>query len=952
MTQYNIGNIKGPKGDPGEVGATGPQGPQGIQGPIGADGPEGLSAYDQAAAAGYTGTEADFTAFLTNEDAKKLGGQLPAYYATKTEVAEISDTINGGVEITPTVNMGMNNVFRFLDYVTSYPKFTIQGKSYVNLLGKDGNCEDVSKWLDSSTTHTLDSTNKAFGTNGIKITLTGTIGGIYKAVSLDASKYYLIGAYLKNGNATSLLIRKDASGGGTNVDSSTVTTTANFVRTGLKLQPSQINIGNNLLILCSGVSTQYAYVDGIQINEITADEYNNLTTDQLLEKYPYVDAYACLQNPYIEVRHDNLVRNGNGEEEIGWWTPDGGSTITDIKLENGKLKVTAVNAGSGGDAIQLIPVKPNTDYYVKVNVTLGSVIGRVVVYDKAVSTAFRVGNGTFNSGNNTVVGIHLQTNASSSYTYFDSIHLIEGTTAPTSYKPCRIERCVIEGKFTSDDTFTYENGEVSGLINWKHKTLFGKDYDWQFYDDATGYKRVYITAPQNIAPAQTAIATKYDGKVLTANGWVADAWQLSIVNMNMYAVSDTDTGWAETINPNADEVKAFMNGWKAVANNGTRYIGFKSAIDGSLPSGAKQTTIASGGSGTVIPVADASKFTSGRSFVTISPTGVLRGFDTGTISGNNITVTVAQSWVAGDIVMQCDNGSTDISLLTWCKNNIAPNYEGYQLHYKLANPEPITDVNTHIHGDIPKFDEGDNYLYLDSGYVLGEVANVYNDGSNPVINALFNSTYATSKLKNKTETILAVNKNNAVDTTWKIKTDVVYSYGNQYADTPVTNYDTNAIYTVDYQILKTMHTTPMSITASYQQDILTAISDLAESVESRQKADSALDNLVDLSAYEEIPAMDLLANYSYESGAVYASAVFWFKARKSVVPSISINLDYIFAPSGGMTVTTKFQFYAMRVTKDYVRLTYKCSDSTLIAGRADGIAFAFKGVTADCRKRV
>ncbi len=57
----------GPQGLKGDTGATGPQGPKGDTGPQGATGSPGAagqSAYQQAVAAGYTGTEAQFYAAL------------------------------------------------------------------------------------------------------------------------------------------------------------------------------------------------------------------------------------------------------------------------------------------------------------------------------------------------------------------------------------------------------------------------------------------------------------------------------------------------------------------------------------------------------------------------------------------------------------------------------------------------------------------------------------------------------------------------------------------------------------------------------------------------------------------------------------------------------------------------------------------------------------------------
>lgn len=58
---------QGPKGEQGETGPEGPRGPKGDQGETGPQGPagkDGKSAYQDAAASGYTGTEADFNAAL------------------------------------------------------------------------------------------------------------------------------------------------------------------------------------------------------------------------------------------------------------------------------------------------------------------------------------------------------------------------------------------------------------------------------------------------------------------------------------------------------------------------------------------------------------------------------------------------------------------------------------------------------------------------------------------------------------------------------------------------------------------------------------------------------------------------------------------------------------------------------------------------------------------------
>ena len=90
--------VQGPKGDKGDTGATGaqgqrgPQGIQGIQGPEGPQGPKGDTGPQGPAGPAGSGTgDMLMSVYDTNgnsivDNAERLGGQLPEYYATKAEV--------------------------------------------------------------------------------------------------------------------------------------------------------------------------------------------------------------------------------------------------------------------------------------------------------------------------------------------------------------------------------------------------------------------------------------------------------------------------------------------------------------------------------------------------------------------------------------------------------------------------------------------------------------------------------------------------------------------------------------------------------------------------------------------------------------------------------------------------------------------------------------------------
>jgi hypothetical protein len=868
-------------------------------------------------------------------------------------IYNLDQAVNKGASIIPSVAYGMNNKISVTGANTVQPKFTIQGKTVVNLLGKDGNCEDVSKWDDVNSTHTLDGSNKVFGSNGIKMTMTASASALRKLKAnllVDATKYYAASAYLKNGNITSG-VKMVASGA--SVSSEIITDTTAFHRVFIKLSPANISAMTDLWIIygITGTSGQYAYVDGIMIEEITAAQY----ADSSFQPSPYVDSYACLQNPYMEVRHDNLVRNGNGEEGVAWWNVGNNATSSVLSIVNGKFQFTVTGTPTAGCYFgQIVSVKPNTNYYLASNLTGGIMLqindgaDNVAIVPKSTTS-----NVTFNTGSYNSIHLIFKFDTASTGTA-DSIMLIEGTTAPSSYKPCILERVVLETKLTSDDSITYDNGEVTGLINWKHKTLFGKDYDWQYGADLTGYKALAFPSISTNT-GNLNIITKYDGKIIPFNDALTVDTQSNRTwespSRQYISVSDTDTGWAESITPNSDEVKAFMNGWKAVATySSARYVAWVSIVDGSVPSGSINTTVATAfvSGGTSLIVQDGSKFSVNDYIAIKYDTG---GWSTPAISainGNTLTLNVAMAGncAIGNIIIKMDNGSTNISLLNYCKNNVAPGYEGYQLHYKLATPEPITDDNCHIHGDVPMFDAGDNYLYLDSGMVLGEVANPYYASSYWIIN----DKNTTSQLKNKTEDILSVYRNLIKDINWPIYYNDVYAYGK--ARTYInTNFDTNATYTVDYKILATQAPQVGSLACSYNQDLITAVNKLEESVNSKQEHDSILDTIVDLSLYEANSQLVMWDCFKYDSNNVYVGTFIPFASIKKTIPVITIKGYQIM--SGYTDCTSKFTLNNVNVAKNGFYINFKTQDAATIALFANGFYNNNKfSYIVDCRERI
>lgn len=828
---------------------------------------------------------------------------------------EIKNKIyNGSIQNT-NLQLGCNRIQ--IPEIPVSPKIEFTGFSYVNLLGKDGNCEDLSKWNTYLSTLSLDITNKVFGSKCIKTVSEGYFTAINKTSLKNhiGGKKVFISVYIKTNVPDVVRIRfSNYNGGGSAPYTRTtnINSTATMTRFGVKLDLT--DSASNELYLWIFKETPTAtemYMDGVMVNVITDDEYANISEANLLAKYPYVDSYGCLTNPYFENRRYNLIRNGNCEEGIGYWKFANG--IGTISVENGRFKLVTTAAYTYW--LQTVKVKSNTNYYLSGNwsgngffITLNS--GGTQLHD---------GLGVINTGDNAEIIIVLHGGTTAGTTYFDSVMLVEGTTAPAEYKSQDLQRFVVDGQFTQDDKATTENRHISGVLNWKHSSpLYGKDYDWKFSGDATGFKYLWMPIPIGIMPGNNHVFTKYNGKPLSyASSWGADMYQVSSTIITM-SVLDADSGWTESVSPTEAAVKILMNGWVAVAGNGTYYIMWRSLVDNSYPSSAIKTTVTTGATNShqVVTAGTGTDFKAGDIIAHFNSAGVhLRNATVSAVSADAIDFTGSFASTTGDLFVRADNGTTDLSMTNWCKANVAPGYEGYQLHYKLANPEPITDTNVHVEGEIWDLVKGDNYVTVDSGIVLGEVANIGTDANLAAINEI-GTNRPNSPLKNKVGVINAIYRNSILNTSlWNIEYNTTTTYGEFKAYTALANFDTSATFTVDYQILKTAHIhTFGSLLLSYPQSIISTLEGHGKALEQRQAKDSTLDSLIDLSLYEHIQYKGaIFLPWLQGSTYFYLGTYIPFKVVKKVVPVVKI-VNYRLSTQSGVVDKSVAQMYISSVS--------------------------------------
>lgn len=485
----------------------------------------------------------------------------------------------------------------------------ITGKTIVNLLGVAGDCEDVSLWTDFQSTHSLDNSNKVIGNNGLKIAIaTGyTAGHIYRTIGnvLDNSKYYGVAAYVKNGNATnvSLLCWNDGSG----VSSSMITDTTKFNRVWLKLKPSDIKVNSEVDINVNGAAGQYAYVDGIMLEEISAADYNNPAWTP--SAYVTNDTSVGDTPTSIKGIGRNLIDVVQGYY-ANWNIPD--STPQAIRHKD-----------------VLINVKPNTTYSVSISSPLNYIVhewdvNRARLFYLAKWSTSPVTSYTITTDVNTkYISVAFKLDGTTPiYPENYKIMLNEGdialpyepyqkTVMPIPY-PLRI---LPSGIADIQDT---KKGKV---IKKVERVITDGSLNWVYGTSGTGYKVVknlLFTNEKQFA-SDIGVLYKYNNKKLPfiSGASLSSGDQCQMNNDgNLYiSIPASESGWGDSYtNVTADEIKAQRFGWKmydsntytnvtALSTNGATYNG----------TGAKCWVSLNGGSGTTtLPTTLAPGFTPDR----------------------------------------------------------------------------------------------------------------------------------------------------------------------------------------------------------------------------------------------------------------------------------------------------------------------------------------------------
>lgn len=446
----------------------------------------------------------------------------------------------------------------------------LKGRTLVNLLGRDGGCEDLSKIGVYQSALSLDSSNKVQGQNGLKITISKSTSGIgYFTVALEAGKSYVAIAEVKNGDGSSVYINLAGVGAAGNP----VTDTSKFKVTWTRYTaPTDMTLNIDIGVVGTAVG-QYGYADAVRLYEIEPSEYTalaSMTPEMIAAKYPYVNSIQPVRNPYVIRYGENLLPPFYQATRV---------TAASKAVAEGTYGVK-FEAGSDMDFIAFhIQVIPNSNYtfsyehegYSSVTFEGAGWAAFDTSYKSGITAYSYEKVKTFNVGNRSTVAIVIRSFDSTKTVSCKNWMLTLGETS----RPFKSQEDAILGLQTdlhadpvtgmnADGVFE-KGGQYFKLAKWKKVELADK-LTYRFDSAGTGFK--IVTLDSDILPK-----TADQGRVIKYDGTILKPWQAVIDGadfmwffgngQNFYlTISNTDSGWGDSYTPTADEIRAYFTGWR------------------------------------------------------------------------------------------------------------------------------------------------------------------------------------------------------------------------------------------------------------------------------------------------------------------------------------------------------------------------------------------------------
>lgn len=684
---------------------------------------------------------------------------------------------------------------------------SLKGRTLVNLLGRDGNCESAAGFLAagvsiSATTDAVDgkaSINLA-ATLNTPIEHYAVLGAEFAdggSAPIEPNSYYLLIGLVKPvlGQAALRYIIFDSMGTAL-MDNVTSTTSDNTKWTTIiskfqtpsnawrsEIRAQVFNDSGDSYYIADGENANF---DSIRLYEISQAEYNaldSMTADQVAAKYPYVDDMKSIVNPYVIRYGKNLL-----PPFTEWNEP---STAAKYTVTDPYALVFTDNETNNVALSVRIPVVENQTYTITVN---SGGLGKIglngydingLLLDSLVGPPFGVYTQTDNltfttpSGAAVVkVGFYRDGNVAEPLTFTNPMLNIGPEPLPFVPREDNMQVAVTSLASSVDgsvyDELYQKDGRLYKFSRFKTIDLDGS-LAWTVGAEAPGFKRMIAALPSPSLRVNDGWFVKFNGDILKRYSGAYDSADIGYHDkLNVVVtVRNVESGWGDSYRPSDDEIKAYFYGWKMYEASS----GHASVFNG----------------------------TGTKAWVGRYNNGV----------GS-----------AGTTDWEYVKGLVDAGVLGW-----AIGQSRYKLQYQLATPtlEEITSE-----GQI-SLHEGLNQVEVGAGMIVREKANpaLFNAGTDGyfyIINSDYNAggqNLTSSRLKYRLDRFIDVYCDGRSDYKWTYE-KVSSAYGNEQAKILQASFDIESPYSVTYTALdKYLLTGPVkAIDCQYPINMKTVVNEL------------------------------------------------------------------------------------------------------------------------------
>lgn len=523
---------------------------------------------------------------MTGADAKfvRVDGETKTGAQTKADA--VKEYVNSRLDIPQRTKTTLQPGLQVIqaDQDAPFALTGLTGRTLVNLLGVSGRCDVIAGWVGTTSTLSVETKYKTLGDASLKITGSTAQGGSKESVAtipLESGKYYIVvgDVMLVTGDSMSVSL------GGIVAGKSNVQTDKTKFSAAWSAYNSNVAISSPVVVsITSAITSRTGYFDALRVYEISASDYaalDSLTPEQVAAKYSYTEGIKPVRNPYAIRYGENLLppfyeyvaSNSNVLDVVKPYVANvnfaaqstysvtvaviSGQRYTLALSHNGRIGVNTVD-DSGNIVADLSQPKLNvwiTDQSLTFTVPAG-----------ATKVKFNINNGEF---------------LSQPLTFSNPMLTIGNVAKP--FKPREDIMLALQTELhanpltgaNADEVFE-KDGQYFKLKKWRKRTL-DENSGVELGGRVTGYRQLVlldvndygllVTSPE-VGKSQV---VKYDGKVMVESGTVnasltgPDQYYFSMnptFTRLYFTVSNTDTGWGDSYNPTADEVKAYFMGWK------------------------------------------------------------------------------------------------------------------------------------------------------------------------------------------------------------------------------------------------------------------------------------------------------------------------------------------------------------------------------------------------------